>query len=166
MIAAGVSTALAYGCLAGVSLRLSVIDARERRLPNRLTLGLLLAITVLLALAAVLAHDVARLGVALACGAGYFLAFACFALVRPGALGGGDVKLAPTMGIATGWMHLDAALIITPLALAVTTLLTLTRPGSDRTRHRPFAFGPILILAMWIGVLSGAVIRIVSGQCA
>lgn len=160
MTAAAVSAALAYGCLAVMSVRLCTIDIREQRLPDRPVLGLLFAVTALLTLAALLAHDIARLGVSLACGAGYFLAFASLAILHPGALGGGDVKLSPTIGVATGWMHVDAALIITPLALAAATLCTLAWRAASRAHPRRFAFGPPLIVSTWIGALSGMMLRL------
>lgn len=83
-------------------------DVRERRLPNRLTVG---ALTAALLLRAV--GGLPELGSGIAAAAiGFFLALPFFAV---GGLGGGDVKLMAAVG---GFLGLNSL----PVALAVTAL--------------------------------------------
>ena len=83
--------------VAGVLVWLAAIDLRERILPNRIVLPATVA--VLAAHALVTPRDVVQyLVAALVAGAVFLLP----ALIRPGALGTGDVKLAMLLGAAFG----------------------------------------------------------------
>ena len=158
---AWVSTGLAYTVFLAASVHLVIVDTSQLRLPNRTVLGALACLTVLLSLAAALSGERSRMVVGAACGAGYFLFFLVLAVWKPGALGGGDVKIAPIIGLSTGWLHIDAALIVTPIAIALITMVSLLRQRSaQRSRTRVYAFGPTLIVAGWAGVLAGALMGI------
>ena len=147
----------AYLALAFICVVLAVIDARTRLLPNRITypafpvmLGLLLAASVGLG-------DLGRLArgllAAVAVG-GFFLALA---LISPRGMGLGDVKLAPTLGLALGWLSwgavafgVFAGFLLGGLAgLAAIVLLGLTRKSL-------LPFGPWLVAGALLGVLAGA----------
>ena len=97
----------AYGYLAVAGAALAVIDARQRRLPDRLTLPSYPVALALLGLAALVqpgggAHfrgALAGLGIALAL-------FLAQAVIYPAGLGWGDVKLAGILGLYLGWLGL------------------------------------------------------------
>jgi leader peptidase (prepilin peptidase)/N-methyltransferase len=140
---------LALGWLA---VLLSATDLAQRRLPDALTLWAYPAVAALLAVAAWGSGEpeLAQRGVlgAVAWAGGY----AAVRLLAPGALGGGDVKLAGTLGAATAavsWSGLLlavlAATLVTPVAAAVALAL----------RHRDVAHGPAMLGAAWLVVLVG-----------
>jgi leader peptidase (prepilin peptidase)/N-methyltransferase len=146
----------AYLALAFVCLVLAVIDASTRLLPNRITYPAFPAVLGLLLVASVGLGDLSRLGrgllAALAVG-GFFL---LLALIAPGGMGLGDVKLAPTLGLALGWLSwgtvavgVFAAFLLGGLAgLAGIMLLGLSRKSL-------LPFGPWLVTGALLGVLAG-----------
>ena len=101
---AGSAAVLAFGFLGMLSVPLSGIDIAVHRLPDKLTLPAYPVLILLLGIAAVAGNSRAALlrallgGVALTCA--YFL----LAVLRPGQLGAGDVKLAGLTGLALGWL--------------------------------------------------------------
>ena len=158
LVAAGLGWAVpAYLALAFVCVVLAVIDARTRLLPNRITYPAFPVILGLLLLASVGLGDLGRLArgllAALAVG-GFFLALA---LISPRGMGLGDVKLAPTLGLALGWLSwgavafgIFAGFLLGALAgLAAIALLGLTRKSL-------LPFGPWLVCGALLGVLAGA----------
>jgi leader peptidase (prepilin peptidase)/N-methyltransferase len=116
----------------GVLVALSVIDVRERIIPNRIVLpaaGLVLA-------ARTIAHPSAVWFLGGLGAAGFLLAAA---LARPGAMGMGDVKLALLLGFAVG-RTVPLALAAALLAGFVPSLAVLVRNGAHgRTLGIPFA---------------------------
>ena len=158
LVDAGLGWAVpAYLALAFVCVVLAVIDARTRLLPNRITYPAFPVILGLLLLASVGLGDLGRLArglvAALAVG-GFFLALA---LISPRGMGLGDVKLAPTLGLALGWLSwgavafgVFAGFLLGGLAgLAAIGLLGLTRKSL-------LPFGPWLVTGALLGVLAGA----------
>src|SRR5580704_2515105 len=100
---AGSAAVLAFGFLGMLGVALSGIDIAVNRLPDKLTLPAYPVLILLLGIAAVAEHSGALLrallgGVVLTCA--YFL----LAVLRPGQLGAGDVKLAGLTGLALGWL--------------------------------------------------------------
>lgn len=74
-------------------------------------------------------------------------------LVGPGALGGGDVKLAAFVGMVTGFPFVIEALILAILSgglISVTLLLLRLRSMRD-----PIPYGPFLILGGWVTMIWG-----------
>jgi len=75
------------------------------------------------------------------------------ALVGPGALGGGDVKLAAFVGLITGFPLIIEAIVLTTLAGGVVSLLLLlTRL---RRPKDPIPYGPFLIIGGWVTLIWG-----------
>lgn len=141
----------AYAVFACSSVILTIGDLKNLRLPNR-AIGATLGSTIaLFVAAAVAAADASSLLRALACGGGYLAVFILLYILRPLSIGGGDVKFAPVLGVMTGWISLDVALLVTPFAVAALTAVTTV---CQRSRgHVNFAFGPVLIGAAWVGIL-------------
>lgn len=138
---------LALAAMVLVGTLLGVIDTREHRLPNRLTLPLFLALLVLLTGAAWQLGDWPRLfGAALgALGmAGIYLLLA----LLPGGMGMGDMKLALSIGLLSAWWSLGCWMLALFLAFALGALVSSVLLLSGRTRWRAnIPFGPCMLLA-------------------
>jgi leader peptidase (prepilin peptidase) / N-methyltransferase len=157
LVDAGLGWAVpAYLALAFVCLVLAVIDATTRLLPNRITYPAFPAVLSLLLLASVGLGDLGRLtrGLLAAVAVGAF--FLLLALISPRGMGLGDVKLAPTLGLALGWLSwgtvavgVFAGFLLGGLAgLAAMAVLGLTRKSL-------LPFGPWLVTGALLGVLAG-----------
>ncbi|HTT51619.1 MAG TPA: A24 family peptidase [Streptosporangiaceae bacterium] len=158
----GLSPALpAFGYLAVVGSVLAVIDVREQRLPDRLTLPCYPVAVVLLGLAAVRQPDggphvlsaLAGLGVALAL-------FLVQALCYPAGLGWGDVKLAGVLGLYLGWLGIGwlAAGLFLGYLLAGATGLTLIAAGRA-SRKTQLPFGPFLLAGTLAAIALSGLVR-------
>ncbi|MCQ4046031.1 prepilin peptidase [Streptantibioticus rubrisoli] len=136
---------------------LARVDVAVRRLPDVLTVPAAAGTALLLGAAALFPGHTgswprALLG-ALVLGAGYFV----LVLANPGGMGLGDVKLAPTIGLALGWYGWPVLFVGTFLGFAlggVTGLVLLTARRADR--RTAIAFGPFMLLGALLGVLLGA----------
>jgi leader peptidase (prepilin peptidase)/N-methyltransferase len=146
----------AYLAFAFVCLVLAVIDAATRLLPNRITYPAFPVVAGLLTVASLGLGDLGRLGrgllAAVAVG-GFFLVLA---LVSPRGMGLGDVKLAPTLGLALGWLSwgtvavgVFAAFLLGGLA----GLAGMVALGLSRKSLLPF--GPWLVAGALLAVLAG-----------
>lgn len=127
---------------------LTAIDIEHRLLPNLIILPAALAVGLIVAVSApgdFLAH--------FAWGAGLGGFFFLFALLAPGSIGMGDVKLGFLLGLALGSETLGAALIAVG-GLLVAALYVLARRGLS-ARKEAIPFGPFLalggILAFFLG---------------
>jgi leader peptidase (prepilin peptidase) / N-methyltransferase len=89
--------------LAFVYLVLAVIDAATRRLPNHSTYPAVPVVAGLLLAASLGLGRLGRLGRGLLAAASVGGFFLLQALLSPHGMGVGDVKLAPTLGLALGW---------------------------------------------------------------
>jgi leader peptidase (prepilin peptidase)/N-methyltransferase len=147
----------AYLALAFIGVVLAVIDARTRLLPNRVTYPAFPAVLALLLVASVGLGDLGRLVRGLLAAAAVGALFLALALISPRGMGLGDVKLAPTLGLALGWLSwgtvavgVFAGFLLGALAgLAAILLLGLTRKSL-------LPFGPWLVSGALLGVLAGA----------
>ena len=157
LVAEGLAWAVpAYLALAFLCLVLAVIDATVRLLPNRITYPAFPAVAGLLLVASLGLGDLGRLGRALVAALLVGAAFLVLLLVSPRGLGMGDVKLAPTLGLALGWLSwpavavgLFSAFLLGGLAgLAAIAVLRLSRKAL-------IPFGPWLAAGALVGVLAG-----------
>lgn len=130
--------------LLAVAVPLSVIDIRQRRLPNKLVLPGFLVVW-LAQLADSIRHgDFTSMGLATVCALGMF----ALALIanRIGALGMGDVKLLALIGQSFGWWGLGAlsvAVVSGILLAAVFVLVALAVRRLSATSTIPL--GPYLL---------------------
>jgi leader peptidase (prepilin peptidase)/N-methyltransferase len=146
----------AYLALAFVCIVLAVIDASTRLLPNRVTYPAFPAVLGLLLLASVGLGDLGRLARGLLAAVAVGALFLLLALISPRGMGLGDVKLAPTLGLALGWLSwgtvavgVFAGFLLGALAgLAAIVVLGLTRKSL-------LPFGPWLVAGTLLGVLTG-----------
>lgn len=142
------------GALAACLVLLNVIDLRSYRLPDLLTLPLLLAGLVLAALQGqetLLWHAVAAVAAGLTL---YTIRSLYRALRGYDGLGLGDVKLFAAAGAWIGPEGLASSLLIACVtALAVALLWKLADPGVNGRSVLPF--GPFLAIGFWIVWLYG-----------
>lgn len=122
---------------------LCVFDVRQRRLPNALTVP---GAAVALVAAGWLAFDGAWSALA---GAAIWTAANGIAFLARG-MGGGDVKLAPTLGAAVGGLCGAPAVLLAVLGAQVITLI-----WAAASRDRTAPHGPAMILSaavvLWFG---------------
>lgn len=136
---------------------LAVIDARTRRLPNAITLPLSGLLALVLTCAAVTTAQWGQLLQAVLCGAG--LAAALMLVAMTGTLAFGDVKLALSIGLLTGWfawtLPLTAVAVAYLLAVphAIALLVRKKRASAeDGPTYMPM--GPYLIAGALLAALT------------
>lgn len=141
--------------LVAIAVPLTVIDVREKRLPDRLTLPSYPAALALLGIAAIFPpNGPARLEHALlglaAAGAFYLL----LAAIYPGGIGLGDVKLAGVLGLYLGWFGARVFLagILGGFVLATVIGVALIATGRA-TRKTQLPFGPFMLAATMLAML-------------
>ncbi len=153
---AGSIELVAFLTLTAVSIALALIDLDTRRLPNVIVLPSLLAGILLLGVAALLRGDIPALIGAGVGGASLFVFYFVLALVKPGGMGFGDVKLAAVLGLYLGflgWGNLLVGAFAAFIFGGVFGLLLLMARKAGRKTAIPF--GPWMILGAWLGVFAG-----------
>jgi leader peptidase (prepilin peptidase) / N-methyltransferase len=140
--------ALCWVALVGITL--AFVDIAAHRLPDPLTLTLLLG-----ALAALTGTgDWPRLGRAVACGLAAGAVYLLLVLVAPAGMGVGDAKLAVGLGVVLGWFGWTAVVLgiaagFVLAGLVGVVLLALRRVG----RKDPLPHGPFMLLGALLSVL-------------
>jgi len=146
----------AYLAFAFVCVVLATIDAATRLLPNRITYPAFPVMAGLLLVASLGVGDLGRLGRALLAAAVMGGFFFVLALISPRGMGLGDVKLAPTLGLALGWLSWGAVAVGVFAAFLLGGLAGLggiLALGLSRKSLLPF--GPWLVTGALLGVLAG-----------
>jgi leader peptidase (prepilin peptidase)/N-methyltransferase len=152
---AGQPDALALGFFGVLGVALAVIDIATQRLPDPLTLPAYPILIMLLVIAALASHDFAALVRALLGGLALAGAFLMLALVRPGQLGGGDIKLAGIAGLALGWLGWPTLIAGTALAFVLSALVSLALIAARRlTLRSAICFGPFLVGGTLLAMLT------------
>jgi leader peptidase (prepilin peptidase) / N-methyltransferase len=152
---AGKPEVAAFCVLGTLGVALAAIDLQVQRLPDRITLPAYPALLALLGLAALLDHQAWPLARAvlgcLALGGTYLL----LGLIRPGGIGGGDIKLAGLAGLALGWLGWRAVLDGAVLGFILAGLVTLVLLAARRVTLRGhISFGPFLIGGALLAMLA------------
>lgn len=151
----GASAVLPAFCfLAVMGVLLGAIDARHKLLPNRLVLPFLVGALVLLTMAAAVSGAWLQLLSGLLGGAALFALYLVMALIKPGGIGLGDVKLAAVVGLYAGYLGLNAwllvllgAFLLNAVAIVVLMLARVLNRNSD------IPFGPAMIAAALLAPL-------------
>lgn len=151
----------AFLVLAGAGVLLAVIDLRHRLLPDRVVLPATATGAALLAVAAALEHawpSLLRAGLgALA----MFGGFLVLALISPGGLGMGDVKLAALLGLHLGWLGWPVVGYGAVAGFAAQALLALLLLATRRIGRRgELPFGPAMLVGAAVAIgWSGSLLR-------
>jgi leader peptidase (prepilin peptidase) / N-methyltransferase len=148
---------LAFAFLGTMGVALAAIDISVQRLPDRLVLPAYPVMIVLLAIAALVGHDAGALGRALLGGlvlGGIYLALA---LLRPGGIGGGDVKLAGLAGLALGWLGWPTLMFGALFGFILSGAVSLVLIAARRlTLQSMISLGPFMLAGALLASLAGA----------
>ncbi len=145
-------------------LVLGAIDLARHRLPDALTLP-----AAPLTLAVVVGTAVAQPGFgslwrALVVAAVLGLVFWGLAALAPAAMGRGDAKLVPSLGLLTGFVSVPAALLGLVLAFAIGALVSVAGLAVRRlSLSSAIPFGPFLMGGTWLVLAFPALERLVTG---
>lgn len=149
-------TLVAYLYLAAISIALAFIDLETHRLPNVLVLPGYIVGLVLLTVTCFLTGDFSPLIVAAIAGAALFALYFVMALVYPGGMGFGDVKLAGVIGIFLGWQGWGEVAVgaFAPFVLGgIFSLVLILSKRAGRKSGIPF--GPWMLIGAWVGIFVG-----------
>jgi leader peptidase (prepilin peptidase) / N-methyltransferase len=147
---------LAFGFFGVLGVALAAIDIAVQRLPDRLTLPAYPILIALLTIAAIAGHDFAALLRALLGGLSLACVFLLLALVRPGQLGGGDIKLAGVAGLALGWLGWQFLIAGVALGFVLAAIASVALLAARRiTLHSAMCFGPYLVGGALLAILAG-----------
>lgn len=158
LVQLGLPTAIpAFLLFVAVGVVLALIDLDVRRLPDVITLPAYPVLAVLLTLSAVLTGDSAGLVRAGVGAAASFSFYYALALVKPGAMGFGDVKTAGLVGGMLAFVSYPVLLVGTAAAFglgaAVGVAALLSRRGGRATA---VPFGPFMVAGALLAVFVGA----------
>ena len=147
---------VAYLYLAAVSVVLSLIDLDTHTLPNTIVLPSYVVGVVLLTCSSAITADYGRLlsaGVGLAA---LWLLYFLMAVLYPGGMGFGDVKLAGVLGLFLGWLGWGPLVVGAFSAFLLGGLFALALLASRRvTRKGGIPFGPWMLAGAWVGIFAG-----------
>lgn len=153
---AGQADVVAFGFFGVLGVALAAIDIAVQRLPDPLTLPAYPILITLLAGAALASHDFAALVRALLGGLALAGAYLLLALLRPGQLGGGDIKLAGIAGLALGWLGWPTLIAGAALGFVLSALVGLALLATRRvTLHSVICFGPFLFGGALLAMITG-----------
>ena len=146
----------AYLLFAWLTVCLVWIDVDVHRLPVGLTRPALPAFVVLLLPPTFATGDWGRLLTAVLCGVVLMACYLVVAFLPGGGFGGGDIQLAPTIGLLLGWLSVGHVVVGTMAAfflggVGAAVLLATGRAG----RKTSMAFGPFMCAGLFVA-LAGA----------
>lgn len=151
---AGQPDMVAFGFVGALGVALATIDLAVQRLPDALTLPSYPILITLLALSALDSRDNAALVRALLGGLALAAGYLLLALLRPGQLGGGDIKLAGLAGLALGWLGWPTLITGASLGFVLSAIFSLALLATRRTTlHSAISFGPFLLGGAMLALL-------------
>jgi leader peptidase (prepilin peptidase)/N-methyltransferase len=150
---------IAFLYLAAVSIVLTLIDLDTNRLPNVIVLPSFVVGLLLLGSAAVISADWAALLSGVIGMVSLWSFYWLLRLVRPGGMGGGDVKLAGVLGLHLAWIGWGAFAVGAFFAFLYGGVFGIALILSRRAgRRTAIPFGPWMLLGAWTGVFTGEAI--------
>jgi leader peptidase (prepilin peptidase)/N-methyltransferase len=147
---------VAFLYLAAISIALALIDLDVHKLPNAIVLPAYAVGAILLGASAILSGDLVGLGRAAIGAAVSFAFYFVLALVKPGGMGFGDVKLAGVLGLYLAFVGWDALVVGMASAFVLGGVFGVALLVSRRaTRGTGIPFGPWMLAGAWVGILAG-----------
>ncbi|MFC5928101.1 prepilin peptidase [Cryobacterium melibiosiphilum] len=151
--------AVSFLYLTSISVALAMIDIDTHTLPNVIVLPAYIVGGVLLAASALALGEPQRLLGALIGGAALFALYLLLALIYPGGMGLGDVKLAGVLGLYLGWLGWGELFVGAFGAFLLgglfgVILLAFRKAG----RKSSIPFGPWMLAGAWVGIFAGDVL--------
>jgi leader peptidase (prepilin peptidase)/N-methyltransferase len=148
-VAGTILEVLAWLTFLGIGIALAVIDARTRRLPNRLVALLTAGGVLFFSSAAIVEQNLPALWRALAGLAISFGVYLVISLAARGGLGAGDVKLAAPVGLYLGWLGWEALATGIVLAFVIGGVAGLALAARKRRiRGLTVPVGPFMLAAV------------------
>jgi leader peptidase (prepilin peptidase)/N-methyltransferase len=137
-------------------LALSAIDVELLVLPKVIIYPSLIAMTALLIVAAGVTNDWHRLLIAALCAVGWFVLFFIINFASPRALGFGDVRLAPILGLGLGWLGIRFVILGFFAANLVGAIIGLALIAAKKmSREQPIPYGVFLAIGAGIALYAG-----------
>jgi leader peptidase (prepilin peptidase) / N-methyltransferase len=167
LASAGVCVALAWSLgprwilvpilvVAVVGVALTVIDIDVHRLPNAIVLPLYPVALPLVVATAWLDSDGSALVRALFAMAASVAFYLLLALIKPGGMGMGDVKLSGVLGLVLGYLSWGAVIVGTMAAFILGAIVGVVLMAVGRAgRQTAIPFGPFMLVGALIGAMVG-----------
>ena len=150
---------IAFLWLAGASVALAIIDVEHHRLPDAIVLPSYAVGLVLLGASSALSGEWDALLRGVVGMAALFVFYLALALVKPGAMGLGDVKLAGVLGLWLGWLGWGELVVGAFAAFLLGGLFSVVLLATRRAqRTGGIPFGPWMLAGAWVGVLVGGIV--------
>jgi len=150
---------VAFLWLAGASVALAIIDVEHHRLPDAIVLPSYAVGLVLLGASSALSGEWDALLRGVVGMAALFVFYLALALVKPGAMGLGDVKLAGVLGLWLGWLGWGELVVGAFAAFLLGGLFSIVLLATRRAqRTGGIPFGPWMLAGAWAGVLVGGTV--------
>jgi leader peptidase (prepilin peptidase) / N-methyltransferase len=137
-------------------LALSCIDLELLVLPKRVIYPALILVTTLLAVASAATHDWDRLLIGGVCATAWFAVFFVMNFTSPRILGFGDVRLAPLLGVALGWIGWRYVVLGFFAGNLIGAIIGLSLIAAQRMkREQPVPYGVFLSAGAALAVFAG-----------
>jgi len=147
---------IAYAYLASLAVALTVIDLAVHRLPDVLVLPAYAVLLLLFTTECLLTGNWWPLATAAIGGAVLFAIYFAAALVYPGGMGFGDVKLAGVLGLALGWLGWGPLVIGAFSAFLIGGLVGIALLATKKAGRRSgIPFGPFMFAGAFVGIAVG-----------
>ena len=158
-IVATIVLLIAYLYFAAISIALAAIDLDVHKLPNSIVLPAYVVVSALLVAASAVYGNFSQLPSAAIGGGALFLGYLAMALVFPGGMGFGDVKLAGVIGLLLGFLGWGPLLVGAFSAFLLGGFFGLALIVSRRANRKSgIPFGPWMLGGAWLGILFGETI--------
>ncbi len=134
-----------------LAVALGAVDIVHHRLPDAMTLPAIPITAVLLVLTGWAAPGTGSLLIAALVAAVLTGLFWAVASIAPSAIGRGDVKLVPSLGLLTGYLSVASAVLAITIAFVLGAAVALVGLARRRlTMRSAIPFGPCLLAGTWI----------------
>ena len=146
----------AFLALTAGLLALACTDMEHLLLPKRIVYPVLVIVALLLVVAAVVTGHWHDLLIAALCAMAWFIVFFAMNAISPRLLGFGDVRLAPVLGLALGWLGLRYVLLGFFSANVIGAVVGISLIATKRmSRQQQIPYGVFLALGTLLAIFAG-----------